>query len=141
METPNYTFDANGLRFVALDSATGISAAQLVWLPAVLDCDGLVVVFCHHELHDDEHHAVAAGVADTRSILEAAGNVVAVFTGHSHRNHNAVVNGVPYYVMQAATRGPYPDNAYAPITLEGGQHHRRRERKPSELLAVGRPTP
>lgn len=101
-----------------------IPPAERTWLSGTaLDTTKNVIVFCHHPLHDDSgnNYSVTNDNA-IRSLLETAGNVVAVFTGHEHINTFETVNSIPYYGMAPLSKDADPANAYAVIevTVSGG---------------------
>lgn len=90
---------------------------QRVWLANTLDTSMPCLVFCHYRLTDQNAAHNVANATAVRTILEAAGNVKAVFSGHSHVNLKTVINSIPYFVMQAMTEGADPTNAYAILRL------------------------
>lgn len=83
-----------------------IPQEELNWLEADLAASGLpTVIFTHQVMHRDklegvsENHTIKN--ADVvRSLLEADGQVVAVFSGHDHRGEIAVRNGIHYFVLE-----------------------------------------
>lgn len=136
MPAAHYSFDKNGVHFVVLDGnyrsnndADPYSAGnyswnvnyvppnQRAWLTADLSSTNLpVVVFCHYRLDTTGDYALANASA-VRTILEASGKVISVFTGHNHINVFSKINGIPYCGMMAATEGVYPKNAYAIVSV------------------------
>lgn len=120
MPAAYYAFQAKGLTCVVLDSSgTSHGATQLAWLAQTLAGVPLAVVFTHRWIHSDGHAAATTDAAQVRGILEAAGNVAAVFTGHNHSNEFKVINGIPYYAMQAGTRRAGAECARAVVTITG----------------------
>lgn len=83
-----------------------VPEAELKWLKADLAASDLpTVVFTHQVLHRDkqgeitENHTIKN--ADVvRAVLEADGQVLAVFSGHDHRGEVAVRNGIHYFVLE-----------------------------------------
>jgi len=120
MPSAYYTFEVNGITCVVLDSSgTSHGATQLEWLETTLAGATAALVFTHRWIHSDGHAAAVTDSAETRSVIEAAGNVIAVIEGHNHSNDSATINGIPYYAMQAATRQASAACARAIITLRG----------------------
>lgn len=132
------TWDASGVRFIQLnanyyaddDAAayvpgnntytdTFVPPAQRTQLAADLaSASGPAVVFCHQLLDTDGTLTYDVNNAPAvREILEAAGNVVLVLSGHKHLNEIRTVNGITYVAMQAATEDAYPANAYAKVSI------------------------
>lgn len=136
MPAAHYSFDKNGVHFVVLDGnyrsdsdadpyAPGnyawnvnyVPPNQRTWLTADLAGTALpVVVFCHYRLDTTGDYALNNASA-VRSILEASGKVIAVFTGHNHINVLTKINSIPYCCMMAATEGAFPQNAYALVSV------------------------
>jgi alkaline phosphatase len=136
METPHWSADHRGVHLVGLDAcfrSDGVAYQrknfdwrdpfvppdQLAWLERDLaGARGPVVVFVHQRLDDTVTHSVR-NAADVRAVLERAGNVVAVFQGHSHENEHVEVNGIHYCVIRAMVEGPGPDHSgYAMIRVD-----------------------
>nr|WP_320190091.1 metallophosphoesterase [uncultured Desulfobacter sp.] len=125
-----YSFDSNGIHCIVLDADytvaephrpytmntpedtfwnwkdTWVPQEELDWLEADLAASDLpTLVFTHQVVHRDkldgvtEDHTIKN--ADViRGILEADGQVVAVFSGHDHRGETAVRNGIHYFVLE-----------------------------------------
>ena len=56
--------------------------------------------------------------AQVRAILEAAGNVLAVFQGHSHQNDLKEIGGIHYCTLVAMVEGGGVDNnGYARLDI------------------------
>ena len=108
-EKSYYSFDVEGVHFVVLDSCyradetpygrknfkwtdANIPEAELEWLKADLAAaEGKpVIVFAHQRLDITGNHAVRNAEA-VRKVFESAGNVSAVFQGHSHHNEHRVI--------------------------------------------------
>jgi predicted phosphodiesterase len=137
-ETPgqaHHSFAQKGVRFVVLDAdhkADGsdydrgnfdwgdanIDAAQLAWLERTLASSREPAVLFIHQQLDGEGAYYVKNAAAVRSILEAPGNVLAVFQGHRHEGAYSVINGIPYYTLKGVIEGIGPDaNAYAIVDV------------------------
>jgi len=138
-ETPSghYSFDRGSYHFVVLDANfkqdgspyaagnfswtdTWISESQLKWLAGDLKeaSDKKVVALVHQNLDkEDDPHGVK-NAPDVRKILEAAGNVLAVFQGHLHSGGYRKIGGIHYCTLRATVEGAGAENnAYAIVTL------------------------
>ncbi|MBC8872756.1 MAG: metallophosphoesterase [Planctomycetes bacterium] len=133
-----YSFDSGGRHFVVLDAnfnqdgspfAEGnykwedswIPESEQQWLQSDLAAAGdkKTIVFIHQELHDETKRHGVKNAADVRRILEAAGNVVAVFQGHDHSGGYTMVAGIDYFTLKAMVEGPFPENnSYTVVTLD-----------------------
>lgn len=135
MPAAHYSFDAGGFHFVILDSCyrsdgvaygrnnshwtdANIPAAELEWLADDLDKnDKPTIVLAHQRLDVAGQHAVR-NAAEVRKRLEAGGNVLAVFQGHSHTNHLQQIGGIHYCTLAAVVEGSgRQNNAYALLDL------------------------
>ena len=131
MEAGHYALVRNGLRFITLDSCfrsdgvaygrhnfewtdPNVPEDQVRWLQEELASHAdPVIVLAHQRLDDAEHYCVR-NAAEIRAILEEAGNVLAVFQGHSHRQDYQQINGIHYCTQVAMVEGPGPESsAYA----------------------------
>ncbi len=129
-EKSYYAFDQGGLHFIILDSCfrsdgapygrknfqwtdPNIPAAELDWLQSDLQANNRpTVVFAHQRLDVSNHYGVK-NAADVRRVLEASGQVSAVFQGHSHQNDYREINGVHYCTLAAMVEGSgLENNAY-----------------------------
>lgn len=153
---PHYAFDVTGVRFIILDACyrsdgksyerknftwqdANIPADQIAWLASQLrEAKGPAIVCAHQRLDGKDAHCVR-NAADVRATLEKAGNVIAVFQGHSHKNDLKSVNGIPYCTLVAMVEGAGPESsgysmlevfADQSLRLTGGrrQENRRFER-------------
>ncbi len=130
-----YSFDQGDYHFVVLDSCfrsdgqpyqrknftwtdANIPAAELDWLAADLKATNKhVIVFAHQRLDLDNHYAVKNSAA-VRKTLETAGNVLAVFQGHSHRNDLNEIGGIHYCTLVAMVEGAtMENNGYSMMSL------------------------
>lgn len=130
-----FSFDRGGVHFVVLDACfrsdgepygrknfewtdANIPAAECEWLAADLaGTSKPVVVFAHQRLDNTTHHSVRNNAA-VREILEAAGNVLAVFQGHSHENDLQEINALHYCTLAAMVEGTGEDqNGYARLDI------------------------
>ena len=131
-----YSFDHGSLHFVVLDSCfrsdgkpyqrrnfewtdANIPTVELDWLKADLETNEKpVVVFAHQRLDVSDNHGVKNN-ADVRKVLEASGNVLAVFQGHSHKNDLKDINGIHYCTLVAMIEGSgAANNGYSVMDIE-----------------------
>lgn len=134
-EKSYYSFDRGDFHFVVLDSCfrsdgepygrknfkwtdANIPQAEIEWLQADLQATRRkTVVFAHQRLDVSNNHGVKNN-ADVRKVLESAGDVQAVFQGHSHANDLKEINGIHYCTLVAMVEGSGDkDNAYSLLTL------------------------
>ncbi len=133
----HYSFDHGGYHFVILDADfkqdgtpyangdytwtdTWIPESQRQWL-----ADDLkqarprpTIVFAHQNLDDETDPHGIKNAPEVRKILEAAGNVLAVFQGHKHSGGYRQIAGIHYITLRAMVEGPtVENNAYAIVTL------------------------
>ena len=122
-----YSFDAKGLRVVVLDANFTSSGAdynrgnfdwkdanvpdgELAWLARDLASASMpAIVFVHQQLDGGGDHLVR-NAAEVRSILEKAGNVLAVFQGHNHAGDYHLIGGIHYYTLKAMIEGSGEEN-------------------------------
>jgi hypothetical protein len=122
-----YSFDAGNTHFVVLDSCfrsdgkpygrknfewtdPNIPAAEVEWLEADLKATTKnTIVFAHQRLDVENHYGVKNAL-QIRSILEASGNVLAVFQGHSHRNDHHLIGDIHYCTLVAMVEGAGAEN-------------------------------
>jgi len=135
-DTSYYSFDRDGFHFVVLDSCfrgdgqpygrknfhwtdANIPAAEIEWLEADLKANVKpVIVFAHQRLDVSNHHGVKNN-ADVRKVLEAAGSVLAVFQGHSHRNDLKEIGGIHYCTLVAMVEGAgATNNGYSLMEIQ-----------------------
>ncbi len=135
-ENSYYSFDRGGFHFVVLDSCfrsdgepygrknfqwtdANIPAAELEWLEADVQAnDKPVIVFAHQRLDVTNNHGVKNN-ADVRKVLEASGNVLAVFQGHSHQNDLKEISGIHYCTLVAMVEGSGEENnGYSVMEIE-----------------------
>ena len=123
---PFGAFDVRGVRFVRLDCDFFPDGRELdvgdrnhrdctvppdhvAWLRGVLAAaPGPCVVFCHSLLTGDWDSVITNG-ADIRAVLEAAGNVCAVFQAHTHADAFKEIDGIRYCTVPSIAHdaGPY----------------------------------
>ena len=126
-EKSYYSFDRGGIHFVVLDSCfrsdgkpygrknfrwtdANVSMAELEWLKGDLEANAKpVIVFAHQRLDVSNNHGVKNN-ADVRRVLEASGDVVAVFQGHSHQNDLKQIGGIHYCTLVAMVEGAGAEN-------------------------------
>ncbi|WP_182870192.1 metallophosphoesterase family protein [Rhodopirellula sp. JC639] len=122
-----YSFDRNGFHFVVLDSCfradgqpygrknfhwtdANVPQEELDWLASDLAAtDNRTIVLAHQRLDVSNNHGVKNN-ADVRRILEASGNVLAVFQGHSHQNDLKEIGGIHYCTLVAMVEGAGEEN-------------------------------
>ncbi len=131
-----YSFDRGGFHFVVLDACfrgdgkpygrknfqwtdTNLPERELEWLQDDLEAHrNPAIVFVHQRLDVSNHYGVRNNKA-VRKILEASGNVLAVFQGHSHRNDLKKIGGIPYCTLVAMVEGSgMENNGYSIMDLE-----------------------
>ena len=137
-----YSFDVGEVHFVVLDACfrsdgepygrqnfvwtdPNIPAAEVAWLKADLAANPRkTVVFAHQRLDVGSPYGVK-NAAEIRSLLEASGNVVAVFQGHSHKNAYQEINGVHYCTLVAMVEGAgLENNGYSTLEVTADGHIR-----------------
>lgn len=130
-----YSFDQGGVHFVVLDACflkdgkpygrnnsrwndANFPQQELDWLKQDLkQADRPTIVFVHQRLDTENGYAVNNAAA-ARRVLEEAGNVLAVFQGHSHKNDHKVINGIHYCVHRAMVEGAAEkDNGFSTIDV------------------------
>lgn len=122
-----YSFDRGGFHFVVLDSCfrsdgqpygrnnsvwtdANVPPAELEWLVADLKATRKpVIVFAHQRLDVSNSHGVK-NCTVVRRALEASGNVLSVFQGHSHQNDVKDINGIHYCTLVAMVEGSGAEN-------------------------------
>ncbi len=132
------SFDAKGYHFAILDvqytpkdvplgHATWVvqgwvPRVELDWLRADLAAAKRPTIVCVHQRLDgaleklnNKPQVLNADVV--RGILEASGNVIAVFQGHDHRSAYALVNGIHYITFAALVNEGTPPS-WAQVTLD-----------------------
>jgi len=133
-----YGFDAGGYHFVVLDACfrsdgrpyqrknfdwtdPNLPAHEVEWLKADLAAtDKKTVVFVHQRLDPAGTYSVR-NAAEVRRVLEESDKVLAVFQGHSHENHHALVNGIHYCTLVGMVEGTGKENnGYAILDLLPG---------------------
>jgi alkaline phosphatase len=137
-EKSYYSFDQGGIHFIALDACfrsdgqpygrqnsqwtdANILPAEVEWLAADLKAnDKPVVVFAHQRLDVSNIYGVK-NCAEVRKTLEDAGNVLAVFQGHNHKNDHREIGGIHYCTLVAMIEGTGAENnGYSTLDLFDG---------------------
>jgi len=134
----NRSFDSGRYHFVVLDANfrkdgaaydagnfgwtdTYIHAPQREWLRRDLaKARGRkTILFVHQNLHDEKNAHGVKNAPETRSVLETAGNVLAVIQGHDHAGGYAKIEGIHYFTLKAMVEGPgLANNAYALVHVD-----------------------
>ena len=100
-----YDPSTNEDRGAEVYSVGHIPPQELDWLANdALNTARRCIVFCHQLLCAGGGFGSSYYVdnaADVRSILESAGNVIAVINSHVHENYFEIVNDIPYFVTEA----------------------------------------
>jgi len=134
-EKSYYSFDQAGIHFVILDACflkdgtpygrnnsrwndANFPQAELDWLAKDLkQTKNKTIIFAHQRLDIEGNYAVNNAAA-ARKILEEAGNVLAVFQGHSHKNDHQLINGIHYCVHRAMVEGgEEKDNGFSTLDV------------------------
>ena len=95
---------------------------ELNWLAADLAASDLpTLVFSHQLLNreDTQDHTIK-NASVVRSILEADGDTLGVFSGHDHAGDYAEINGIHYFVLEGNVEmgtDPIADNQFSFIEL------------------------
>lgn len=115
----HYSTDHAGFHFAVLrtleyrDVAIRLPDEQIEWLAEDLARTALPsIVLMHHPASEmvldgnrwferRPHVCRVAERRKLRQVLEAAGNVLAVFNGHVHWNHCDFIGGIPYFTLQS----------------------------------------
>ncbi len=123
-----YSYDVGKVHFVVLDSCfrsdgtpygrknfvwtdPNIPAAEVDWLRSDLkQTPSMTIVFAHQRLDVSNHYGVK-NASEIRKILQDAGNVLAVFQGHSHRNDYKQISGIHYCTLVAMVEGSGANNS------------------------------
>lgn len=123
-----YSFDQGDFHFVVLDACfrqdgepygrnnfewtdANIPSEQVEWLRADLRATTKrTVVFAHQRLDVKNSYGVK-NAPEVREVLEQAGNVLAVFQGHSHKNDLSDIKGIHYCTLTAMVEGSGAENS------------------------------
>ena len=125
-----YCFENNGIRYIVLYGilVENMSSAQLLWLENITLSSSLPkVIFIHSHIAGYDYGLASGYVglknrAIIRGLLEADGNVQAVFSGHWHNdNVYELRNGIHYFGLRGSALGTSLDdgdcNAYYIVSL------------------------
>ena len=135
-----YSFICNDIKFIVLDANHNLDGTpydrgsfdwtkafipkdQVLWLQEELkEKDKPVVIFIHQLLDrfSDIGKALCVSNADEIvSLLEANGNILAVFQGHHHAGHYSFRNNIHYWTMKGMIEGSLPENnSFAVIEID-----------------------
>jgi len=132
-----YSFDANGIHFVALDAnfsanddrsgydhthevnQTYLPPSELSWLEADLAAAANPAIVFVHQLLDGKDWMHVRNSAEVRRVLEASGKVLACFQGHHHPGAYHQIAEIHYYTLKAMVEGSGDlNNAYATVTVD-----------------------
>jgi alkaline phosphatase len=139
-----YSFDCGRFHFVVLDANfrsdgaayaagnftwtdTWIPSHEQQWLTEDLKQARAkrTFLFVHQNLHDEKDAHGVKNAPEIRHILEAAGNVAAVFQGHMHSGGYTKKGGIHYCTLKAMVEGSMlENNAYAVVTVDPSGHLR-----------------
>jgi len=125
-----YSFSRKGIHFVVLDGDftkegkaydhgnfswddSFIPESQINWLKNDLKGNHLpVIVFIHQMLsHSRDVKLEVQNAAEVRQVLEQSGKILCVFQGHVHEKSYNLINGIPYYSVNAVVDGDGPENS------------------------------
>ncbi len=131
-----YSFDQGDVHFVVLDACfrsdgqpygrhnfkwtdANIPPAELEWLEQDLKAARKpTVVFAHQRLDVANHYGVRNAAA-VRRLLQASGQVLAVFQGHSHKNDYKLLDGIHYCTLVAMVEGAgRANNGYSVLSIQ-----------------------
>ena len=158
-----YSFNAGGVKCIVLDACyvdtaenhhsprrdswmvAWIPEAELAWLEQELRSGTEpILVFVHQLLNywdagiSFEPHFVIRNAREVVAMLEAAGRVLAVFSGHYHQGFRSEKNGIRYFVARALTTSTSPHAAVDIVTVDD-PHHLRVEELKEEPSGVANP--
>ena len=139
-DSASFSFDIGGFHIVLLDAqynAAGedlghafwvvpgsIPQAELDWLKEDLEATDKPTIVCIHQPLDVDFALLAGGPEiknhlEVRSVLEAAGSVVAVFQGHTHEFSHSEIEGIHYITFAAMVDHTEPiPPTWAVVTLD-----------------------
>ena len=131
-----YSFDRGEFHFVVLDACfrsdgepygrknskwtdANIPPTEVEWLRADLKANHKkTIVFAHQRLDVSNDHGVK-NCREIRQIFEEAGNVMAVFQGHSHQNDLNEIGGIHYCTLVAMVEGAgLENNGYSMMEVD-----------------------
>lgn len=134
-EASYYSFDRGEFHFVVLDACfrndgvayqrknfnwtdANIPHEQVDWLKDDLGSTTKPTICAIHQRLDVGGHMGVNNAHAVRSVLEKAGNVLAVFQGHNHINDYNHIGGIHYCTLHSMVDGPFPkENGYAVVDL------------------------
>ncbi|HBI33674.1 MAG TPA: hypothetical protein DEA43_03585 [Candidatus Moranbacteria bacterium] len=107
-----YFVDKGSWRIIVLDSSEidptntgGISSEQTLWLKETLKTEKDIIIAMHHPIYSESDLEKRHPVYDEfQKIIEEAGNVKYVFSGHYHTvDFSKTVNGIEYQIIKSLT--------------------------------------
>jgi alkaline phosphatase len=125
-----YSFDCGLFHFVVLDmnyheNGDSFASGDFEWFNAFLPWDELLwlkndlkqnankstFIFTHQNLDDRKkdnalHPEIISNANEIRNIFESAGNVLAVFQGHGHKEAKKIINGIEYFSIASSQAEP-----------------------------------
>ena len=132
MPSSHYSFDSGPVHCIVLDAnynadfspyragnftwtETYIPPSEQKWLEADLrNTTKPTLVFIHQPLDDEAGPHGVKNAPEVRRLLEASGQVKAVFQGHNHGGAYRRIHGIPYFTLHAMVEGPgVANNAYS----------------------------
>ncbi|MBO5060281.1 MAG: metallophosphoesterase [Clostridia bacterium] len=151
-DSSTYSVDAEGFHLVFLTTeirpelglarggcykAHYLSEQSIAWLKSDLENNQLpCLIFTHYALADDDEIndecMFMKNRADVKEIIKNNKNILAVFSGHTHRTKRYVEDGVIYYVLGSLIgcheANGVPDGVYFEVDLKDGkinvtEHH------------------
>ena len=131
-----YSFDRGQYHFIVLDACfrsdgqpygrknstwtdTNIPSEEMEWLEQDLKANQKkTVVLAHQRLDVSNSHGVKNN-AEVRKLLEASGQVLVVFQGHSHQNDLKQIAGIHYCTLVAMVEGSgSASSGYAVVSFD-----------------------
>jgi alkaline phosphatase len=125
-----YSFECGLFHFVILDmnyheNGDSFANGDFEWFNAFLPWDELLwlkndlkqnankptFIFAHQNLDDRKkdnvlHPEIISNANEVRNIFESAGNVLAVFQGHGHKEAKKIINGIEYFSIASSQTEP-----------------------------------
>jgi hypothetical protein len=107
MEAINYSVDIDKAewRLIVLNTQFYLAPFGLEWLKSAVNTTRRIIIFNHMPL-DGSSDDLGNNV-EVKRILESRGNVVAVFSGHNHKNTAIEIKGIWYFTQAPMINGAY----------------------------------